>query len=224
MKDERGYCYITTLALLEKSELSTWYGQVDKQGFAVPGTEPTPRWDGRTVVCLASGPSLTGEDCELVRTSGLRTITTNDTFKRAPFADIMLAADHGWWQQHRHEIPDGPERWTCSYAAMREYEDLQLFRTNLPTRNTGAKAIELAIHLGAAQIILLGYDCSLKNGVHWHGLHERTTNPNEFIVGEWVGQFGLMAEFAKEKDVRVINCSRDTALECFERIPLEEVI
>lgn len=223
MKDQAGYCYITTWELLAKPELTSWFGRVDKQGFAVPGTEPTPRWQGETVVCLASGPSLTLEDCAYVQGKA-RAITANDTCYRAPWADIVLAADHGWWQQHRHRIPTGPEWWTCSYAAVREFDDLELFRTNLATRNTGAKAVELAIHLGAGRVVLLGFDCSLKNGVHWHGPHERTSNPDDRAVEEWVGQFELVAQLAQEKGVRVINCSRETALECFERLPLEDVI
>lgn len=224
MKDAQGYCYITTWSLIEKPELTSWFGRVDTSGFAIPGTEPPGPWAGETAVCLASGPSLTGEDCDYVRQPGVRAITCNDTYRRASWADIALAADHGWWQQHMHEMPEGPERWTCSYAAVREFPELELFRTNLKTRNTGAKAIELAIHLGAKTVVLLGYDCSLKNGVHWHGLHERTTNPDEKIVGEWADHFQIMADYAKEKGVRIINCSRETALECFERLPLEEVI
>lgn len=224
MKDESGFCYITTWELLEKPELTSWFGRVDERGFAVPGSEPAGRWHGPPVACFASGPSLTLADCDHVRVSGVRTITCNDTIKRAPWADIALAADHGWWQQHRHTVPEGPERWTCSYAAAREFSDLELFRTNLKTRNTGAKAIELAIHLGATTVVLLGYDCSLKNGVHWHGPHERTTNPDEKLIAEWVGHFELMADFARERGVRVVNCTRETALECFERRPLEEVI
>jgi hypothetical protein len=224
MKDKTGYCYIATWDLLAKPELSTWFGAVDRQGFAVPGTEPPGRWHGLTVACLASGPSLTVGDCALVREAGVRTITCNDTIKRAPWADIALAADHGWWQQHMHEMPEGPERWTCSYAAVREFPELELFRTNLATRNTGAKAIELAIHLGAKRVVLLGYDCSLRHGIHWHGPHERTTNPDEKTIAGWVGHFELVAEFARTHDVQVLNCSRDTALECFERRPLEDVL
>lgn len=224
MKDAQGFCYVSTWELVEQPELTSWFGQVDGQGFAVPGSEPTPRWHGLTVACLASGPSLTAEDCFRVKDAGLRTITTNDTSKRAPWADIALAADHGWWQQHMHEMPPTPERWTCSYAAVREFPQLELFRTNLPTRNTGAKAIELAIHLGAAQVILLGFDCSLDNGVHWHGYHERTTNPDAAIVQDWVGHFEAAAQFAKDRGVRVVNCSRHTTLTCFERALLEEMV
>lgn len=37
--------------------------------------------------------------------------------------------------------------------------------------NSGQRAIQLAAHFGAERIILLGYDCSLENGTHWHGNH-----------------------------------------------------
>lgn len=224
MCDERGYCYVTTMDIIDKPELTSWFGRVGPDGYAIPGTEPTPKWAGQTVACLASGPSLTAEDCQRVRDAGVRTITTNDTFKRAPWADILLATDHGWWQQHMHEMVPGPARWTCSYAAIKEFHELELFRTNLATRNTGAKAIELAIHLGAARVILLGYDCSLEKGVHWHGKHTRTTNPDVKVVGEWFDHFETMARFAKDRGVEVVNCSRHTALECFEKARLGDVL
>lgn len=224
MKDASGFCYITTLELLEREELTSWFGRVGADGLAVPGTEPDPPWRGATVACIASGPSLTPKDCAAVAAARVRTITTNDSVKAAAFADIALAADHGWWQQHMHEMPPGPQKWTCSYAAYREFPQLSLFRTNLPTRNTGAKAIELAIHLGATRVILLGFDCSLKAGVHWHGPHERTSNPEASLMPEWAGHFELMARFAQERGVEVINCSRDTALTCFPRVALEEAL
>lgn len=224
MKDENGFCYITTPDLIALTHLTSWFGAVDKGGYAKAGTEPKPRWLGETVVCLASGPSLTIEDCEYVKAAQVRVITVNDTFKRASWADVFLAADHGWWQQHRHEIVDGPEWWTCSYEAIREYPELALFRTNLNTRNTGAKAIEMAIDFGASKVILLGFDCTLSKGIHWHGPHQRTSNPDDNIVVEWHAHFKTIAEYAKSKAVPIINCSRDTAIECFERAELEDVL
>jgi hypothetical protein len=34
-----------------------------------------------------------------------------------------------------------------------------------------------------------GYDCDLTNGVHFHGLHENTSNPNALSVKKWQKQF-----------------------------------
>ena len=60
-----------------------------------------PDWRGRTVVCIASGPSLTAEDCELVRESGCPVIVTNTTFRLCPWADMLYAFDRPWWNHYK---------------------------------------------------------------------------------------------------------------------------
>ena len=61
-----------------------------------------PIWHGRTAVCIASGPSLTLEQCEIVRQwrerDGCRVIVVNDAYLLAPWADAMYFADVRWWQ------------------------------------------------------------------------------------------------------------------------------
>src|SRR5262252_1496021 len=56
---------------------------------------------GGTVVCLASGPSLTREDVEHVRDRASAIIAVNDTYKYAPFATALIASDAGWWIVHQ---------------------------------------------------------------------------------------------------------------------------
>jgi hypothetical protein len=72
-----------------------------------------PNWNQQTVVCMASGPSLTAEDIALVENQRkfgaqtIRTIAINDCGlarhlpMSAPWADILYAADARWWQHHR---------------------------------------------------------------------------------------------------------------------------
>lgn len=168
------------------------------------------QWPGRTVVCIASGPSLTTLD--VGRVAGLPTVVTNDTFKIARFACALIAVDHGWWQQHWHEIDVPAQKWTTSAPAAEEF-DLNLLPT---TRgNSGASAIHLAMEQGASRILLLGYDCSIEFGTHWHGEHTRTTNPNEDALRVWRGDFQTVAKDAEKRGVPVINCSRHTELTCF---------
>ena len=218
MKDASGYCYASTPGLVMREDLTPWRGRVAPSGHAVPGTEPPPLWAGLTVACLASGPSLTVMDVGRVHTAGLATVVTNDTFKIAPFAQAIFAADQGWWQQHIHEITIPAQRWTTSRAAAVEF-DLNLLGAR--HANRGAGAIRLAMEQGAARVILLGYDCSLDEGLHWHGAHTRTFNPDAAALKIWREQFEAVAEIAKERDVEVLNCSRRTALECFECADLD---
>ncbi|MCY1346367.1 hypothetical protein D9M69_324510 [compost metagenome] len=86
--------------------------------------------------------------------------------------------------------------------------------------NSGYRAIELAINFGAARVLLLGYDCSVRLGTHWHGDHQKTKNPDHRRCAEWLNQFGRLARNGAE----VINCSRETVLTCFPRMSLEEAL
>jgi hypothetical protein len=77
-------------------------------------------WDGRTAVCIATGPSLTREQIERVRASGAATIAVNDAYLLADFADVCYFADEKWyrWQMEGKDKPvlglsasDVQDRW-----------------------------------------------------------------------------------------------------------------
>ncbi|MCY1373105.1 hypothetical protein D9M69_603550 [compost metagenome] len=86
--------------------------------------------------------------------------------------------------------------------------------------NSGYRAIELAISFGAARVLLLGFDCSVRAGTHWHGAHTKTKNPDARRCAEWLNHFGRLARHGAE----VINCSRQTELTCFPRMSLEDAL
>ena len=62
-----------------------------------------PLWRNQTVVCIASGPSLTQDQVDQVK--GLNTIAINDAYKLAPWANILYACDYQWWDWHKG-VPD----------------------------------------------------------------------------------------------------------------------
>jgi len=176
------------------------------------------RWDGKTVACIASGPSLTAEDCEIVRLAGIPAIAVNSSWKRAPFADIIYAGDLAWWKAYAGEITVAAERWTCCRQAATLYG--ANFHKAGGAYNSGLRALQLAIHLGAKKVLLLGYDASVKRGTHWHGSHEKTKNPDESRCLKWVKQFSML----DIKGAEVINCAPGSALECFPKMSLIEAM
>lgn len=218
LMDPTGYCYAASPELAADRTLRPWRGKVSAAGYAVAGTEPPPPWAGETVVCIASGPSLTIEDCALVRDSGLRAMAANDSWRRAPFVDVIYAMDPGWWEQHIHEIACPAQRWTTSVSAAKEF-DLNFHTTHSRAHNSGAMMMELAAQLGAARLILLGYDCSIAAGTHWHGDHTRTDNPDAQTVVNWHQHFADVGR-AIAGTTSVVNCSRQTEITCFPRANL----
>lgn len=87
--------------------------------------------------------------------------------------------------------------------------------------NTGVNAIMLAAYLGAEQIILIGYDCSVKKGYHWHGEHPKPLT-NCKSIKHWFKLFEKVAENLKH--LEVINASRETDLTFFKKESLEVVL
>lgn len=87
--------------------------------------------------------------------------------------------------------------------------------------NSGACALALAVRFGSAKVILIGADCKTGEKTHWHGDHPAGLG-NAGKVADWPAQFKMAADFAQANGVDVVNCTRDTALECIRRGVLEE--
>lgn len=175
------------------------------------------RWDGRPVAVVASGPSLTREDCQAVHAAGLPIIAVNTAWTFAPFCDVIYAADGRWWREYGPEITSSAHRVCCHDHVARAY-GAHYHRPRRGQYNSGLRAIDFAADTGATGILLLGFDCSLAHGTHCHGDHPRSTNPTQKRVTLW---HALFAQQAERLAVPVLNCSRHTELRAFPLSTLE---
>jgi len=176
-----------------------------------------------TWVCLASGPSLTAEDIEVVRLSGLPTIAVNSTWKSARFCHYLYAGDRTWWDREIADIDIPAERWSCAHAAVIKH-GLNYHRERGGHYNSGQRAVQFAASQGADRIIMLGYDCQPgKDGkLHHHEDHPGHRNPKWNSFTTWEAHFVKLAKQMVDRRIEVINCSRETALTCFVRRDLAE--
>ena len=195
---------------------------------------------GGTVVCLGGGPSLTPDDVDFCRGKGT-VLCVNDAYKLAPWADALTASDWKWWLVHKgvpdfHGLrfavfdPNKPPhaRYPDGIAVLKNTgcegidPDPSALRTGW---NTGAAALNLAVHFGAARILLLGYDCQpdRKGRPHWFGEHP---SPLKRIIpfDTFKQGFASMAPDLQRVGVSVINCSRATALDVFPQMDLSEAL
>ena len=91
--------------------------------------------------------------------------------------------------------------------------------------NSGYQAINLAYMWGAARIILLGYDMQRgPNGEsHHHGDHEGGL-PNLGTMPEWGRRMVQLGADLRAQGVEVVNATRQTAITCFERQPIDKAL
>ena len=200
---------------------------------SVPVVSVPRRWPGRTVVCLGGGPSLTPADVDTVR-GWAPVIAINDAYRVAPWADVLYACDDKWWAWHqgvatfagaKYALDAKATRWPGVQVLRNAGEKgLELDPTGLRTgRNSGYQAINLAVHVGAARIVLLGYDMSpAPDGrTHWFGDHPDKA-PSPYALMRTA--FDTLVAPLAAAQVEVLNCSRRTALTAFPCAPLDTVV
>lgn len=189
-----------------------------------------------TAICIASGPSLTAEDVNYCKGKG-RVYVVNNCFKLAPWADVLYACDGRWWEHYHDEVAKifKGEKWTIDVPAADKYglNTIGVLNDKVWSEhpeaitlggNSGHQVLNLACIKGAKKIILLGYDMKArKDGIrHWHGDHVNAllqTNPVEYL--NWRNNFKEASKIIKAK---IINCTVDTALDCFTRAELRDVL
>ncbi|MNE40571.1 hypothetical protein D3C80_1346010 [compost metagenome] len=89
-------------------------------------------------------------------------------------------------------------------------------------RNSGGGAVSLSIAKGARRVILLGYDMQKTGGKsHWHGDHPKGLG-SAGKIADWPAEFARLQR--NNPGIEIINCTRITALTCFDQRPLEEVL
>ncbi len=129
-------------------------------------------------------------------------------------------------QSCRLRLPQSGRCWCEGLLTLRNggYKGLALDPEFLVTgNNSGTAAINVAVHLGAKRVLLLGYDMGpdSKGRRHFYDTHAVTvSSPFE----QFRKLTATMVEPLKAAGIEVLNCSRRTALECFPQMPLREAL
>lgn len=186
------------------------------------------------MVCVASGPSLTPQDVDACR-GRAPVIAVNDAMRYAPWAEVLYACDARWWMEHPETMDLTGRKYGLRAIAGREDviklqqgQDcgLSLDPTTLNTgKNSGYQAINLAVHLGASRILLLGYDMQAGAGgrTHFFGDHPWARG-HQSPFGLFLRLFDTLVEPLRAAGVEVLNCTRATALRAFPRQSLEQAL
>lgn len=192
-------------------------------------------WPEATVVVAATGPSLDAADLTWCRNRpGVHLLAVKDAIRLAPWADVLYACDRKWWRAHPETAAFSGLKY--GLEALPERSDVQILRNTGeigleldPTgvkvgRNSGYQAVNVAVHLGARHVVLLGFDmqADAHGKVRWFGNHPYGGPTPPFIT--FRERFETMVEPLREAGITVTNCTPHSALEHFPLRPLREVL
>lgn len=199
-----------------------------------------PQFPDGTIVCIGSGPSLTQEDCDFVFGKA-PVIAINRSLALAPWAEVAYCADARMWKWLHDDgtlakvtgVRIGLERTSGGVKDVSAYgvHVLHCAREAGLSRDpnalhsgghSGHQAINLAVLMGAARIVLLGYDGQAVNRQHeWHAPHPGSPKPPNYSA--WQESLQSLVPSLKRAGVDVVNCSPKTAYTAFPVRPLRDV-
>lgn len=150
---------------------------------------------------------------------------------------MLYAGDGAWWDVYGNEAREHTvsEFWTIdrakatsrrlNYVEGAREPGLSGSKTRIHVgRNSGYAAVSLAALWGATKIILLGFDFQRTGGAsHWHGDHIGGLAGLPSMT-RWVDEIVQLGADLRRAGVKVINASRETAIQCFVRAPLSEAL
>ncbi len=98
--------------------------------------------------------------------------------------------------------------------------------------NSGAAAVSIAANAGARRIILLGFDMKVGEGddQHWHNLYGRSAGKGterrarKMPFHRHLKGFPAIAEDAKRRKIEILNASPDSAIECFRKVSVKDLL
>lgn len=159
-------------------------------------------------------------------------------YQLAPWADLLYACDHAWWAQYRpafgglmvtqdarvSDLCDDVQRVPCNAEAPGMSFDPYRIHGG---QNGGFQALNLAVLLGAGRVILSGFDMGAAPDGRRHAYPDHPAGMNNPDAGNFAGwrtAFAAAAPGLRRAGIEVINASARTALDCFPRAALEDVL
>ncbi len=184
---------------------------------------------------------MTAEVAAAVSASGLPVLAVNDAYKRLSSAQILYACDAVWWRERAGAREFAGERWSSigrpgrfrhndKTKEQRAHGLSLVFGEDKPGfsfdpevihygSNSGFQGVNLALLLGAATVILVGFDM---RGSHFFGAHKQPLR-NTGSYANFIRAFDLAAK-RLPSDRQIINATPSSALGCFPRMDLADAL
>jgi uncharacterized Rossmann fold enzyme len=194
-----------------------------------------PIYLGETIYIVGGGPSLKGFDFE--RLKGKIVIAVNKALYHVPFAQVLYWSDQRFYEWYGEDVDKyngikvtnkpQPKRADIINLVDTGKDGLELEAHAIRHGgNSGYAAINVAYHLGARKIVLLGFD--MQNGKggesHFHEGYPTRPTSNEVIQSNMLPSFDTLVDPLKRRKVEIYNLSSTSLIKCFQRIDLETAL
>jgi len=165
--------------------------------------------------------------------------------------DFLFFGDFGFFDRYRHQI--------AGYSGIKVSCDKRFRRNQYPVdtihcierdrnkprgisrkpnyiawnRNSGASAINFAVHLGAKKIYLLGFDMKLAGdevSQHFNNIYRTPKQQRQYVENEklpfhrHLKGFPSIASDAKKLGVEIINLNPDSAIKSFKKMSYKQML
>ena len=178
-------------------------GIVMEAKFEQPIGKPVqPEFKGETAVLIATGPSITQEQLDIVQKAQedgkCKVITVNNAYQVAPWTDAHISCNDDWWQyywprdQVLRELPCAKYTWYSNVAENYNITYIKaIVKDGLSTdprilhinHGSGPMAINLALHYGVKKLLLIGHD--MKFAKDYDGAKKEAGSKRRHFFGEY---------------------------------------
>jgi len=223
---------INTLPSIEKSLVPNHIQKTINNNINYSSVKPI--FKGETIYLIGGGPSLAGFNFKLLNNK--KVIAINKAILYYPKADVMYWTDtrvYNWFKKEIDEFSglkytirnvSGPNinilRNTGKGGIEINAEGLR------HGNNSGFAAINLAVHLGASRIVLLGYDMATTGKMtHWHNGYNNVNRTKESIyTNNMLPYFQTLVEPLQSLGIEIINANPNSEIKCFKKVSIDHAL
>ena len=188
-----------------------------------------------TIYIIGGGPSLKNFDFRTL--VGKKTIAINKAIIYHPTADVLYWTDGRFYTWFKNEVDNYKGLKFALKPGSQYTADIQVLRKGKPHGieedpevlahgfNSGHAAINLAYHLGAVRIILLGFDM-INNGeqTHFHDGYPTRAAGNKMYQDKFLPGFKQLNSEIRNKGIEILNASPHSKLTVFPKITIQQAL
>ena len=192
-----------------------------------------PIYKGKTIFILGGGPTLL-ELLNGVEINNNPVIGINNAFRLGEWVDVLWFADSRfyWWYRKdidqfnglkltydRHpELMGSVKRQPCLHVVNgRSGHGLSFDRINF-NASSGGSSINVAFHLGAKRVILLGFDMRFVDGISNWWDYDTLVPKRVKGYDNFVKPFYQIKKDADKYGLEILNGTPDSALTMFKKV------